>query len=190
MGQIAALNTYIGVFLALLIGGETVLLPALYLAVSNTLFSVPVVFIISLLATIIADLILYMLGRSIPPQSLFSHPFFSKYRERMTSLSSLFEMHALLILFSSKFVYGTRSVVQIMCGRYRIPFIKYFSVNILAITLLNVIYVLAAKGVYQGVSRWSTDTSALIAAFVVFVGIAILFQALFKKFIWQKLFQQ
>ena len=190
MSQVIALNAYIGIFLALIIGGETVLLPALYLAVSDTLFSLPVVFLISLFATIVADLILYVLGRSISSQSLFSHPFFSKYRERMASLSSLFQSHALLILFSSKFVYGTRSLVQILCGRHHVPFIKYFSVNILAITLLNVIYVLAAMGVYRGVSEWSTDTPALIAAFVVFVGITMLFQVLFKKFIWQKLFQQ
>ncbi len=189
MSQEIALSTYGGLFLALILGGETVLLPAIYLATTGTL-QLPLLFVVSFSATLVADAILYILGTTIPHEDFSSHSFLGKHQNRINSLTHVFALHPFLILFTSKFVYGTRTAVQILCGMYHVPFAKYLLVNALGISTLNIVYILAAKGVYYGISQGRTGTTILVFSFVLFVAIAVVLQLLLKKYIWQKWFPQ
>lgn len=122
-------ESYWILFLALLVGGETVLMPALYLAMTNRIELVPL-FVLSLVATALADTTLYVVGRFLPwgrvESSRLVRRRFAVFKVALDS----FIRNRLRYLFLSRFVYGTRSVVQVLCGATRLPVVRYAAVNL------------------------------------------------------------
>lgn len=68
---------YVSVFIGLIIGGENVLLPILYLA-TQKVFSIEYIWVLSLFATAITDTVWYYLGYKFSLQRLSGIPFFKK----------------------------------------------------------------------------------------------------------------
>lgn len=125
-------------FVGLLIGGETVLLPALYLAVIGVLNGWYVMAIM-LLATIISDVFWYSVGRGIVPRIIQANVN-QKRIIQLNKLSRVIAGKELIILFYSKFIYGTRIAAQILCGARNTSFPSYLIVNTLAVTTLGIVY--------------------------------------------------
>lgn len=133
-------HPYILIFLGLLLGGETVLLPALYLGVIGILNNWQVL-LIMIVATVISDSIWYSIGRGIVPN--FIKAILNEKRNiQLAKLSDVMADKELVILFYSKFIYGTRIASQILCGARRVGFIRYILVDVLAVTALGVVYYL------------------------------------------------
>lgn len=181
-------NIYIVIFLGLFIAGETVLIPAIYLSVRGDL-DLSLVIVLSLTATIIADLIWYFVGKIIPLEKILTFaPFRSKSLE-VSSVTKAFDKHALYILFLSKFVYGTRTIVQVLCGARHVAFLPYFMINFISLLILNAIFVLIAFTINQSIVI-DDLTHGLWIALAMFAAIVVLFHYLFKKLVWKRWSQQ
>ncbi|MBP9771588.1 MAG: DedA family protein [Candidatus Pacebacteria bacterium] len=129
-----SLHPYVFIFIGLFFFGETVFFPALYLAFRGTL-EVHVVIVLMIGATLLSDLVWYAIGRSLP-RTTAVRLMGGRAAHVMESISLFFSTHRLSTLYISKFVYGTRTVVQVMSGMYKTPFWKYMLVNILGTTSL------------------------------------------------------
>jgi membrane protein DedA with SNARE-associated domain len=145
MWPYVANHAHLFLFLGMLVGGETFLLPAIYLAIQGTLrFSD--VLLLALLATVVSDVIWYTAGRFVPLEKIFSFGIFQKKREAFNKIIGVFKKHSQKLLYISKFVYGTRTIIQISSGVIRIPFLRYTTINLagvisylLVITLLAIL---------------------------------------------------
>ena len=136
-------HPYVYLFLGMLVGGEAFLLPAVYLTIHGSL-QVSAVFLFSALATLISDSAWYAVGRSFPLANILSWKRFSARRESYTKIYDGFRVHSQKLLFVSKFVYGTRTIVQILSGSIRMPFWRYSVVNLSGImSYLASIFLLA-----------------------------------------------
>ena len=124
-----SLHPYVAIFIGMFFFGETVFFPALYLAFKGTL-EVSMVIGLMIAATILADLAWYIIGRYLPKDKAMRmmRPRAQKVAEK---LSGFFAAHRLRTLYLSKFVYGTRTVVQVLSGIHKTPFLGYMIVNIL-----------------------------------------------------------
>jgi len=181
-------NIYYAIFIGLFFAGETVLIPAIYLGVEGRL-DLPLVIAISLMAAVISDLVWYFVGRLFPLSKILTfRPFRSKNAE-IDSLSKVFDKHALYILFLSKFIYGTRTIVQILCGSRKISFLPYFMINFTSLCILNGVFVLIAFYINKSTILVSYPYGIWIALGV-FAGIVILFHYIVKKIFWEKWSQQ
>ena len=124
-------HKYFLLFIGMLVAGETIFLPAIYLVYIDVLQFFPVMGI-SIFGSAISDSFWYLLGRVMP-----MHPLIKKRLERDVSafrkVSELFAKNSSYCLIFSKFVYGTRTITQILAGVKKISFPKYFSINLLAI---------------------------------------------------------
>jgi membrane protein DedA with SNARE-associated domain len=136
-------HPYLFLFVGLLLGGETILLPAIYLALTG-IYSIYAVMGIMILATVISDLFWYFIGRGIMP-SLTKRMIKERVRDELHRLLHIVHNRPLHILYLSKFVYGTRIAAQVMCGMKKAPLWKYLLVNIFGIISLGLLYVIIVK---------------------------------------------
>src|SRR4051794_22742634 len=124
---------YLVLFFALLIGGETILLPAVYFALLGKLNLWGVAAGASS-ATILSDSAWEFVGRVLPVGRIERIRWLGKGWPRMFSHAShLFSRHGLKAVFFSKFIYGTRIAAQMLAGIARLRYDRYLMVNALSV---------------------------------------------------------
>ncbi len=124
-----SLHPYVFIFIGMFFFGETVFFPALYLAFRGTL-EVAIIIELMIAAALLSDLIWYLIGR-FAPRPTATRMMGGRAALVMEKLSAFFAKHRLRTLYFSKFVYGTRTVVQVLSGIYKTPFPQYMIINIL-----------------------------------------------------------
>jgi membrane protein DedA with SNARE-associated domain len=191
MDYMALYNIFIGhpyvfLFIGMFFLGETILLPAIYISFQGGLNPAKVILICTI-ATLIADLVWYYLASSVPVGKLKKWDRIAKHQDTFATLSGLFDKHNTRILFLSKFVYGTRILVQIICGMRKMNIGLYLGVNILGIiTYILIAYVIAAAVNITMSARLISD---IRIAIIIFVIIVIGINLVLKYFIQRKWFQ-
>lgn len=162
---------YLVLFVGLLLAGEAVLLPALYLATTGRLDPAGVI-AVAIVATLISDGLWYLLGRWYPAQAL------ARIRARQSDakvarLDTLFRRNGPRLLFLSKFVYGTRIAAQVLAGAAKMPYSVYMGVNVLGVATL----VLCLAGLAWSVVETAEQLEALVShievVFLLFVLLAV-----------------
>jgi polyprenyl-phospho-N-acetylgalactosaminyl synthase len=120
---------YLVLFGGMLFGGETVLLPAIYLVLIGKLQMLPLL-VAAILATIVSDSAWYLAGRFVPIGRLRIGRFPSpRWSAAFARTAELFKRHGLKVIVCSKFIYGTRIATQVLAGVTRLPYSRYFLVN-------------------------------------------------------------
>ncbi len=127
--QVLESHPYVFIFIGLLFAGETVLLPAVYFAMTGKL-ELPYVIAVALPATITADLFWYWVGVQLGKSG--SRRFLSdRTMTALEKISGAFYRRASLVLYLSKFVYGTRIATHVLAGLKRMKLRTYLGVNFL-----------------------------------------------------------
>ncbi|HEY1037301.1 MAG TPA: VTT domain-containing protein [Candidatus Paceibacterota bacterium] len=158
-------SLFIGMFLL----GETVLLPAIYYSLEGNI-RISEVVVISVAATLVSDMAWYYLARFMPLRKIKSWKRVKEHESTFANLSRLFDLYGLRILFFSKFVYGTRILVQVICGIKRVDVLKYLAVNIAGATAYVLFLYAIAVTVSSAVSSYIlSGVKVSLIAFVVFV---------------------
>lgn len=129
---------YLVLFISLLFGGETILLPTLYLGMTGEMRLWNIV-VCMILATIVSDTAWYFVGKGLS-RGASSIPVPERTKAAVDRLGHAFDRSSLHILFLSKFVYGVRTAAQILCGVRRVPFRKYVTVNMMGVLALISMY--------------------------------------------------
>lgn len=125
-------HQYIFLFFGGLIGGEWVQLPVIYLAVTGAL-EPSIVFFWCLAGIFVSDVVWFFIGRWLTMERIMELGPIKK-RERMVNyFLKWFDKHDLKILYISDFIYGLRIPVQVMLGARRLPFYKFFIVDLLGV---------------------------------------------------------
>lgn len=169
--DLVAAYPYLMLFVGLLLAGEVVLLPALYLATTGRLDPVAVI-LVAVVATMLSDLAWFMIGRWSPSGAV------EKMRQRHSSrvinrLQGLFSRNGPRLLFLSKFVYGTRIAAQVLAGALNMRFRTWVAVNFAAVVTIT----LAMAGLAWGVVGTAQHLEQLVehieVAFLLFLLLAI-----------------
>lgn len=127
---------YIAFFVGMIIGGDLVLIIGIYLSIQGQM-DIRYVISLAVAATLISDLIWYCVGKYIPKSKMSQWKLFTKRNVFFSKVSTFFNKHSLKTVFYSKFIYGTRTIVQLMVGAHGINIPKYIGIDILG-TLLYI----------------------------------------------------
>lgn len=169
MGGLHA-HPYLFLFAGLLLAGETILLPAIFLGISGTLALVPVL-LIAIAATMLSDLVWYAFGRRLPRSAIRRLP--GRGTSKLVDgLDRLFTRRGAQLVFLSKFVYGTRVVAQLLAGVHDMPVRRYLVANTLGVVVLTLLLCGLAWSTAAATSRVVTVAYQLPIAFAVFVALA------------------
>jgi len=115
-------------FLGIFFAGDIIAIPSLYIAaVSST--SLYEILALSVIATLAADMLWYMLGRHFAKERLHALPFLRNNTKARRALDILFDRNPLKTIFCSRFVYGVRLMTQGVAGTHRVPFLQYVAVD-------------------------------------------------------------
>lgn len=175
---------YIFLFVGVIVGGEMVIIPAVYLTLTHV-FNFPLFISITIFATIISDSVWYVLGRVKNWEQLKKYSVFSKREELTKKFVERFNRHALKYLFVSKFVYGTRIIAQVLSGVRKVPYYKYIIVNSLAILTWISFIVIVGFALNSGFDRFK-QTVGQMQVFIFFVIIIITSSIWLSKIIKKK----
>ena len=180
-------HPYIILFIGLFFAGEAFLLPAIYFALAGKLHMSYVVGI-AVLSTTIADLFWYYVGAHM--KNRFARKVVvGRLQGSLEKLSGAFAKRAGLVLYLSKFVYGTRTSAQVLSGLQAMPLRRYVCINFLGILSLTLFIVILAYSIDATVGSIGTIVHDVQVAFLIFLVVLALahvaFGAYFKK-IWSR----
>lgn len=181
--DVLSTHPYIALFVGMLVAGEVVLIPAIFLATTGRI-DLPAVVSISMLATLISDALWYGLGRRLP------QPVISRLSRRLSDqairgIGQTFEAGGGRILFMSKFVYGTRTLVQVLAGVHGMPLRTYLPINMAGVFAVIAVLILISWTVVGTTYRMEQVVQHMELAFLLFVVITVggffLFSRVMKK---------
>jgi len=180
-------HPYALLFVGMFFAGETVLLPAIYFALRGDLH-LSYVIAIALAATVASDFVWYFIGSHM--KNRFARRVVSGRLEKsLEKLDIAFTKRGALVLYLSKFVYGTRTAAQVLSGLHQMQLRKYVVVNFLGIFSLVSLISLIAYSIDATIERLTDIAHALEVAFLVFVCIVVLLHLVFGKYlkdIWSR----
>ena len=183
-----SLHPYVFIFIGLFFFGETIFFPALYLAFRGTL-DVSAVIMLMIAATVFSDLVWYMIGRLVPKTTAV-RLMGGRAARVMESVSSFFVLHQLKALYLSKFVYGTRTVMQVLSGMHKTPFWKYILVNVFGIASLAGLILVLAYITNSTLSALTDAVHALEIGFLVLILIISCVYLFIRQVIQRQWFRQ
>lgn len=164
-------HPYLFIFFGLLVAGELVLIPAIYLAVTGRL-ELGGVFLVAVTAMAISDLAWYWLGRALPRERL-RRIGGGRIGRTMNRLEALYARRGSQILIGSKFVYGTRTAAQVLAGAHAMPVSAYLAANTAGVVLLVGALCAIGYSVRGTVGRMAELVDHIEIAFLVFVVLAV-----------------
>jgi membrane protein DedA with SNARE-associated domain len=180
-------HPYAILFVGMFFAGESVLLPALYFSLKGEL-DLSYVIAIAITATVAADFAWYFVGSHM--KNRFARKVVSARLERsLEKLDLVFQKRGAMVLFMSKFVYGTRTAVQVLAGIHQMRLRKYAAVNFLGVGSLVAFVTLLFYSVGITIESIAEIKHTLEIAFLAIVIILILTHVLIGV-IWKKWFQQ
>ncbi len=125
---------YIAVFLGSLVEGESVIFVAGFLAHEGYL-SLPKIIIVSFVGTLIADLVLYQVGRH------YGNHFIDKFpsiRLKAYKAFHLLKKYDTLFILSFRFIYGIRIISPIIIGSSGVEIKRFTILNLVAAVIWSV----------------------------------------------------
>jgi membrane protein DedA with SNARE-associated domain len=162
---------YLALFVGMIIAGELVLLPAIYLAATQRM-DLTAVLSVAVLATLLSDCLWYGLGRHFPAPTLrrvsgkVGHGFLAR-------VEKAFNAGGKRLLFMSKFVYGTRTLVQVLAGVHGMPLRSYLVVNTAGVIAVTAVLTIIAKAVIGTTYRLGDVMQYLEVAFLLFLLVTV-----------------
>ena len=164
-------HPYLFIFIGMIVAGELVLLPAIYLAATGRL-DLGAVIAVALAATLLSDFAWYYAGRKFPVSALARIP--GRRSARVVSgLERLFAHKGAHLLVLSKFVYGTRVAIQVLAGVHNMPFRTYIVANSLGVLAVTGSLVVVAYSVIGTARRMDDVMQDMELAFLLFVVVVL-----------------
>jgi membrane protein DedA with SNARE-associated domain len=164
-------HPYLFIFIGMIVAGELVLLPAIYLAATGRL-DLGAVIAVALAATLLSDLAWYYAGRKFPVSALARIPGRGSARV-VSGLGRLFAHKGAHLLVLSKFVYGTRVAIQVLAGVHNMPFRTYIVANSLGVLAVTGSLVVVAYSVIGTARRMDDVMQDVELAFLLFVVVVL-----------------
>lgn len=165
-------HPYLFIAIGMIVAGELVLLPAIYLAATGRL-DLGAVIALALAATLVADLAWYYAGRKFPASALSRIPG-RRSAQVVSGLERLFARKGAHLLVLSKFVYGTRTAIQVLAGVHKMPFRTYLVANSLGVLAVTGTLVVVAYSVIGTARRLDEVMQDVELAFLLFVAVVLL----------------
>jgi len=179
---------HVALFIGMIVGGESIFLPAVYLTVLG-IFEVAPLLLIAGLATIISDTAWYFVGWLLPFERIQNFSFLARRRELISKFTERFDRHRLKLLYLSKFIYGTRTFAQILAGARRVPFFQYFIVNLSGVFSLLIFFTVIGFAVGSSVGAIENAVRRAELLLLLFILIFAIIQIWIKWFIRTRWFR-
>ncbi|OHA88513.1 MAG: hypothetical protein A2653_01945 [Candidatus Zambryskibacteria bacterium RIFCSPHIGHO2_01_FULL_43_25] len=174
------------IFAGIFFLGDLAVVPSLYLAVNGTLYF-PLLVLFVFVANLASDTVWYLIGIKMPKEKILSSKFAQKNSSWINKANDSFGKKGLRILVYSKFIYGIRPIVRVLCGAHRMSFRTYMLIN----TATTVVWIIVISGLAlffrTSISALDDAVSRTEIALAFFIICVALFDFWLKDYIKEKL---
>lgn len=146
---------YPGLLLGLITTGGFVLLPAIYMSIIGNL-NLNHLFMIVLLAGVASDSLWYYIGNKARKDRLYRLSFVKKRMREAEKFSTFFSRHGVLLVFMTKFIYGTRIASHVLAGMHKIKYVRFVLATSLGTAIWFWIFYALVKTVDNGLATAKT----------------------------------
>lgn len=171
IAQLAPAYLYPFLYVGLIFLGGLVLMPAMYLTqlgVVNTGY----LLLTSIVASLSADSFWYFVGRSTKKKKLLSLKFIQSKLKDAETFSVFFSKHGVLLVFLTKFIYGTRIASHVLAGLHKIHYFKFLGATALGTAIWFGIFYVLIRSIHVGIGQ--AETTALRIQLIFLLLIVIL----------------
>ena len=177
-------HPFLFIFVGMLVAGEAVLLPAIFLAVTGRL-DLATVISLAVLATVLSDLAWYGLGRKFPAAALQRIP--GRHGSNIVcGLERMISQKGAQILILSKFVYGTRTITQVLAGVHDMAFRTYIVFNFIGVLALSAALVAIAYSVVGSTRQLGDFVADLEITLLLFIVVSVSVNYMLSRFLRKK----
>ncbi len=181
----ASLSVYIFVFFGLILSGDIFLVAMIYSSRFGFI-DLPILFVIAICASTVSDTLWYAMGRFVKNERLKRLPLMRKKPELAERLSRKFESRASLLLFSCKFLYGTRIITQVLCGTHRMKYGKYFSISLAGTVLWTSFLMLLITTIHQSLALFKGTLTKIEIGAVLVAAVFVALRFMMRRFLQEK----
>ncbi len=180
-------HPYITIFIGLFFLGETILIPAIYFALSGKL-QMPYVLLVYMTAIMTADIFWHYVGAHM--KNYFARKIVpGRIQKTIEKFSFVFTYRSDAVLYFSKFIYGTRTAIQILSGLHAMPFRKYVTINFLGTFSLFLFFAILEYSIDTTVENIQGIVNDIQVGFFIFIIILVVFY-LFASYYFKKIWFQ
>ncbi len=185
MVEHASIFFILSLMVALFVGGTPALVTAIYFATTGHL-DMKVLFTLSLMTTVAWDVVWYYVGyRMISLDRVRSWNLFKRNEALYERILALYGRHQYLLLFLSRFMYGTNSACSVVSGVYRMPLMRFLFINTASFVLTFMLMIGLSYGIHQNIGNleypYSVLTSLLILVGLI-LGMRLGLRRLFDRY--------
>lgn len=177
---------YAGVYIGIIFTGGVTLLPAMLYALSGYL-DMKLVFVVAIAAALTADSLWYMVGRAAKEKRIYSLPFVRRRMTEARQFSYFFRKHGVLLVFVTKFIWGTRIASHVLAGVHRISFWKFALSTMSGTAVWFSMFYFLLRSVDAGIAAAKATALRIELICLIFVVVAILLNWLTGKYLRKKL---
>lgn len=177
---------YPGLLVGLVFLGGLILLPAIYMSLLGML-DLSHLFTLVLAAGAVSDSFWYLVGNKAKKERLYRLSFVKKRISEAGRFSAFFTRHGVLLVFLTKFVYGTRIASHVLAGMHRISFFRFVIATSLGTTLWFWIFYWLVRTVDMGLAAAKTATLRIQLLLLITVVVIILLNWFTGTYVRKKL---
>lgn len=177
--------TYAALFFGTFFFGELVVIPAVHASFLGKL-DLRIIILFAVLTEAISDALWYAVGRRIPQHRLFRLPVLRRRADLAHTIEGFFKHRWRILLFLSKFIYGTRIIMQVFCGYYRIRIWRYLTMTVFAelvytLSIVALVYFIEA-GVSTIIGTVDTIRMSLLVIGLTYIALYLITHGLYILF--------
>jgi membrane protein DedA with SNARE-associated domain len=177
---------YPAIFLGIIFLGGLVLIPAMYLSITGSI-SLTFLLLINIIAAATADSFWYAVGKVAKKEKLYTYRFIKKRITEAERFSAFFTKHGVLLVFLTKFIYGTRIASHVLAGMHKIRFYKFLGATAAGTGVWFGIFYLLLRSIDTGLSAVKEAATRVQLLFLAVLAVLVFINWFTGSYIRQKI---
>jgi membrane protein DedA with SNARE-associated domain len=132
-----------------------------------------------LLGALLGDCVMYWIGYHFGRSVLREHPYWSHFvkPEREAQIEQMLHVHGLKVFFLARFLVGLRSPVYLSAGIMRVPFRRFFLIDLFCATAVISVFFGISYYFGETIATWIKSAEIVLTVVVVLalVGVGVYF---------------
>lgn len=180
---------YPAVFFGHIFLGGLILIPALYLSTLQAV-SLPLLFVLIVTSSMVADSAWYFLGKHIKKEGVYSLRFVKNRLEEAKKFSKFYARYGVWVVFFTKFIYGTRIASHLLAGMHKVRFMRFLIATATGTALWFTIMFFLIKTLDKGISGTGSVAFRIQVVSLITVTVLLLFNWFTGTYVRKRLMNQ
>ncbi len=177
------------IFIGNIFLGGLVLVPAIYLTQVGVV-KLWILFFITIASGMTSDSFWYLVGHKGKEKRLYALPFIQSRIQEAEKFSAFFKKHGVILVYFTKFIYGTRIASHVLSGVHRINYFKFLIATALGTATWFGIFYFLIRSIDIGIESAKATAFRIEIIFLIVVIVILLLNWLTGTYIKKRMMKE